>query len=467
MSALRTELDDGRLEVVGVVKDITERKQAEAELLAQARTDALTGLPNRATLTQYLRQALRGGTPFSLFLVDLEGFKDINYTLGHPVGDGVLGAVAGRLSSWLPAGDILARSDGDEFAIVVYEPWERAQETAAQLLHVLHQPVAIGPVTITIRASAGIACAPGDGGDADSLLRRAASAMYTAKRHRTGAHRYHQGDDEGAARRLELAGRLPAALGSGEIEVHYQPTVELMGGQCEVLEALVRWRHPVLGAVPPSEFVPLAEQYGLSSELLRRVLAEGLAQCKLWRAQGLAQSVAVNTSPRCLLSPGFVASISAELARAGLPADALVLELTEDAFAFDAPGAYEVLCQLNEIGTRTAIDDFGTGYSSLSYLRQLPVDAIKLDRSFVSGLGRHGSHDAVVAHTVELGHELGLKVIAEGVETATEMDAVRYYNCDVAQGFWLCRPAPAADITGWLMGRSAAAAAWSVRSLGG
>jgi diguanylate cyclase (GGDEF)-like protein/PAS domain S-box-containing protein len=450
MSALMTALGGAKREVVGVMKDITERKRAEAELLDRARHDQLTGLPNRATLTHHVRGALRRREGFSLLLMDLDGFKDINDTLGHPVGDQVLVAVAKRLASGLRRDGVLARSGGDEFALLVPETGRAATDIAGRLLMALREPVEVDGVAITVRASLGVVCAPEDGGELGTLLRRAELAMYIAKRHDNRVYRYQAGDDRGAARRLQLAGQLPTALTSEEVEVYYQPTIELASGRCELLEALVRWRHPRFGLVPPAEFVPLAEQYGLGFQLLRRVLSEALAQCTQWREQDLARSVAVNVSPRTLLDPAFLAFVTTELARARLPSEALVIEITEDAFAGDGPGARNLLDRLNDIGVRTAIDDFGTGYSSLAYLKALPVSTLKLDRSFIAGLGSGSGDDAIVSLAIDLGHQFGLNVVGEGVETATQFEALRAHGCDAAQGYWMCRPGPASTITGWL-----------------
>jgi diguanylate cyclase (GGDEF)-like protein/PAS domain S-box-containing protein len=457
MSALQTEIGDGRREVVGVVKDITARKRTEAELLYQARNDALTGLHNRPSLVDQTRTALGLKQRFCLLLVGLDGFKDINDTLGHPVGDAVLVAVARRLALGLRGDDVLARFGGDVFGVLVYETDQRAREIARRLLEALHEPVEVDGVAITVRASAGIVCAPEDGTSPDTLLSRAESSMYAAKQHDTKVHRYKQGDDQGAARRLQLAGQLPGGIVSSQIEVQYQPIIGLELGGCEFLEALVRWHHPQFGMVPPTEFVPLAEQYGLGFQLLRRVLSEALAQCASWRDRDLARSVAVNVSPRSLLDPGFLACVATELARAGLPAEALVMELTEDAFACEGPGVRDILNELNDIGVRVAIDDFGTGYSSLAYLKQLPVSAVKLDQSFVAGLGSGGSDDAIVALVIEVCHQLGLSVIGEGAETAVQLEALRRHRCDAAQGYWVCRPASASSIISWLVANKAVA----------
>ncbi len=453
-TALRVESENGDAEVLGVVKDITVRKSAEAELLYQARHDGLTGLPNRAALTGHLREMLGRGQPASLVLLDLDGFKDINDTLGHSVGDDVLVAISRRLVSCLEDDDLLVRLGGDEFAVAVESGQADPKMIATRMISVLEQPVEVDGISISVRASFGIASAPEDGTDADTLLRHADSAMYEAKKRGCELHHYESTDDEGAARRVILAGQLPDALRSHQIEVHYQPTIQLADGRCEVLEALVRWRHPTDGLIYPVEFISLAEQYGVGIPLARRVLSDALTQCAHWRAEQLASAVAVNVSPRTLVDPSFLECVAGGLARSGVPGEALVLELTENAFADHTPALLDVLRQLGAIGVRIAIDDFGTGYSSLSYLKRLPVHAIKLDRSFTVGIGAGSDDDAIVKLTTDLGHQLGLEVIAEGIETAEGLDALRILGCDTAQGYWICRPGTAGDITNWLAARA-------------
>ena len=455
-TALRVEDEDGGVEVLGIVKDITARKSGEAELLHQARHDGLTGLPNRAALTGHLREVFDRGDPSSLILIDLDGFKDINDTLGHSVGDEVLVTVAQRLASCLEADDLLARLGGDEFAVAIGNRQADAEMVATRMLGALEPPVEIDGIAISARASFGIAFAPDDGTDADTLLRHADSAMYEAKKRGCKLHRYESTDDEGAARRVILAGQIPAALRSVEIEVYYQPTIELVDDRCEVLEALVRWHHPTDGLIHPSEFIPLAEQYGVGIPLARRVLSDALTQCAHWRAEQLATSVAVNVSPRTLVDPSFLDCVAGGLARSGVPGEALILELTENAFADQMPAVLDALKYLGAVGVKVAIDDFGTGYSSLGYLKQLPVYSIKLDRSFTAGIGHDNVDDAIVKLTTDLGHQLGLKVVAEGIENAEGLEALRSLGCDSAQGYWICRPGRAGDITSWLAARAAA-----------
>ncbi|MCU1346791.1 MAG: Diguanylate cyclase protein [Acidimicrobiia bacterium] len=428
----------------------TYEKTAELELAHRARHDELTGLANRVGLTVAICDEIGRGRPFALLLLDLDRFKDVNNTLGHTVGNAVLVGVSRRLSYALATNHSLSRLGGDEFALLVPEGDEAPERVAARIVAALEAPLDVGGVAITVRASIGIVRCPGDGDDADTLVRRADSAMYQAKKRGGTWHSFTTHMDSEAARRLRLAGELPEALLNGQIEVHYQPTIALPSGRCHGLEALARWRHPDLGMIAPVEFVPLAEHYGLGPSLAHHVLTHALLQCQRWRASGLAEVVAVNVSPHTLLTPAFVNSVAAALHAARLPREALVLELTEDVFADESGELLDALHHLKALGVGLSIDDFGTGYSSLAYLRRLPVDTIKLDRSFTIGLGTDAANDAIVMFTVELAHRLGLSVVAEGVESPEALKALDGYRCDYAQGYHICRPGPAAAITAWL-----------------
>jgi diguanylate cyclase (GGDEF)-like protein/PAS domain S-box-containing protein len=438
-----------------VAEDLTDRNQYEAELLHHARFDVLTGLMNRASLSDELDVALNASEQFALLLLDLDAFKDINDTLGHAIGDRVLGTVAERLAEAVREHDRVARFGGDEFAVIVRAAQRSAARVAEQLLDALEAPVTIDGVAITVRASMGIVHAPQDATDADTLLRRADTAMHRAKRDHTRLERYLPQDEEAAARRLELAGELPAAIAQGQLEVHYQPTIDFATGGPGVVEALVRWRHPRHGLIPPLEFVPLALQYGLGGQLFDAVLAESLTACRAWRAEGLAQMVGVNVSPATMLQPNFVGRVATALTAAELPAAALGLELTEDAFAGDSDQLIAVLRELTAVGVRLAIDDFGTGYSSLSLLAQLPVRTLKLDRLFCHYVERDPVNAAILSSTVELAHRLGLRAVIEGIESEGAFDIARDRDFDAGQGYWICRPIPAADVLAWLRDRAA------------
>lgn len=444
------------VDIVGVARDITHQKSTELEMVHRAAHDALTGLPNRAALLESLAAGLDSGTVFSLLLVDLDGFKDVNDTLGHAVGDKVLVAVAQRFRSTLRRDDVLVRLGGDEFAVMAFEPRNAARKVAEHLLAALAQPIDVDGIAVTVRASIGLVAAPEDGGDQQTLMRRADAAMYEAKRRGGAWHAHTPCDDGKAARRLQVAGQLPEALATQQIEVHYQPVLRLAHGDVAVVEALARWHHAQLGDVTPGEFVPLAEQYGLGLALFRHVLGAALAQCAEWRSAGLARAVAVNVSPQTLVEPAFVAVVATAVTAAAVPADALVIEVTENAFDGRVPELGDALVRLRDLGVGLAIDDFGAGYSSLAYLKHLPVDKIKLDRDFAAGLGTDAGDLAVVALMVDVAHRLGREVICEGVETAAALAALRRIGCDGVQGYGICPPAPGATVTEWLVGRWAA-----------
>jgi diguanylate cyclase (GGDEF)-like protein len=456
VNALAVTDDDAGPRVVGIAKDITAEKRTTEVLEYRASHDALTGLPNRAALIGALATALGTGAPVALLLLDLDQFKDINDTLGHPVGDRVLAAVGARLSSHLPEGGLVARIGGDEFAMVVPIDGggaEEAHRVAEELIRALDVPIELGAIRFSVRGSVGVACAPEHGTDPATLLRRAVAAMYRAKTQRGIWRGFVDADDEVTARRLRLASDLRGALAGDDFTVHYQPTAIVATGEVRTVEALARWSHPDLGAIAPAEFVPLAEQYGLGVALTERVLGDALVQCGQWRADGLAERVAVNISPRTLVMPGFLGTVDAALRRAGLPHRTLIFEITEDAFADDSPELRTVLSALRDRGVRIAIDDFGTGYSSLSYIGRLPIDTVKLDKAFVHAIDEDHTSQVVVSTTVELAHRLGLRVVAEGVEDAATAAALERYGCDTLQGYWISPPLPADDIRAWLQAR--------------
>ena len=431
-----------------------------SEDAGNVRGDSLTGLPNRAELVRAAQGRLDRGGEFALLVVDLDGFKEVNDALGYPVGDAVLLEVARRLGASIRSGDMLAHLGGDDFSVLVSGGLETVKKVVRRLLASLRPPIVMDGFSVTVRASIGIARGPEDGADGHTLLRRSEGAMYRAKV-RGGSWSLHVIDQDVAqARRLQLASQLAAALATTQIEVHFQPTVDTTSGRCFMLEALVRWRHPKYGLIPPDEFVPLAEHHGLGLALFRRVLRSALSQCSDWRRSGLSQAVSVNISPQTLLDPQAVSAVASALSSAQIPSNALVLELTEEAFVGDIGQLLSALHQIRRLGVGLAIDDFGTGYSSLAYLRRLPVDVVKLDRTFASGLGSDPACEAIIALSVELSHRLGLTVIAEGVETEAAFEALRRHGCDLAQGYWICRPSPAAEITAWL----AAAARPGLRS---
>jgi diguanylate cyclase (GGDEF)-like protein len=420
----------------------------------RAHHDALTGLPNRSSLSESLQEALnravREQRPVAVMLLDLDDFKSINDTLGHELGDLVIQRVARRLSDAVGHGTMLARIGGDELAALVHGPQEAAEEVAERLLAALEEPLEVDSVALHICASIGIACFPQHGRTAPELMRHADVALYCAKDSDAAFQTYAEEDDEYSIDRLALAAQLRRGIERGELVVHYQPKVPLQGGATLALEALVRWNHPQLGCIGPDGFIPLAEQTGIIKPLTERVLEASLEQCRRWRQEGLEVTVSVNVSTRSLLDHDLPVIIGALLARLDLHAAALQLEITESRIVADLPRARAALDELRAMGVMIAIDDFGTGYSSLSQLQQLPIDEIKIDRSFVTRM-ETDRQDAVLVHSIiDLGRNLGLRVTAEGVETENVREVLARLGCDYAQGFHVGRPVVAGECRRYL-----------------
>jgi diguanylate cyclase (GGDEF)-like protein len=428
----------------------------------RAHHDALTGLPNRSSLSETLQKALERAEhdrrSVAVMLLDIDDFKSINDTLGHELGDIVIQRVGRRLEQAIDDSSLLARIGGDEFAVLVHGSQAQAEAVAERLLAALDHPLEADSITLHICASIGIACFPQHGRTAPELMRHADVALYCAKKSDAAFATYAEEDDEYSIDRLALAAQLRRGIERGELVVHYQPKVPLQGGTALAFEALVRWNHPQLGCIGPDGFIPLAEQTGIIRPLTERVLEASLEQCQRWRDAGLEVTVSVNVSTRSLLDHDLPAIIGALLARLGLHAAALQLEITESRIVADLPRARAALDELRAMGVMIAIDDFGTGYSSLSQLQQLPVDEIKIDRSFVTRM-ETDRQDAVLVHSIiDLGRNLGLRVTAEGVETQNVKDVLAELGCDFAQGFHVGRPAVAHECTRYLgPGRPAAA----------
>ena len=421
----------------------------------QALHDALTGLPNRELFADRVGQAVRAADrelqPAALLLLDLDRSKDVNDTLGHHHGDQLLGEVRTRLKGALRQVDTVARLGGDEFAMLVPGATaEGAASVADKLRTALHAPLTLDGVTLDLDASIGIAVYPDHGNDTAELLQHADVAMYAAKQTHSGFMVYDPTVDQHSPRRLALLGGLRRALERDQLVLHYQPNADLRRGQILGAEALVRWQHPDHGLLGPGEFIPLAERTGLIHPLTRWVLDAALRQAAQWHRDGHELSVAVNVSTRCLLDPGFPDQVAERLETWQVPANSLVLEVTESAVMADPARALDVLGRLHELGVRLAVDDFGTGYSSMAYLKALPVDELKVDRSFVGQMADSASDAVIVRSTIDLGHNLGLRVVAEGVETQEAWQKLETLGCDTAQGYYLGRPMPAADLEHWL-----------------
>ncbi|MFF3622925.1 putative bifunctional diguanylate cyclase/phosphodiesterase [Streptomyces sp. NPDC002467] len=429
------------------------RARAEEQL-----RDPLTGLPNRQWLLERawtaLDEAERSGTRAALVLIDLDRFRAVNDTLGHLAGDRLLLQIAERLRQALPEDAEAARLGGDEFAVLLptTDSTTSAQRIARHLVAELSSPLDLDGLTLVLEASAGLAVFPDHALDAEGLLRRADVAMYQAKRDRTGVEVYESKRDSNTPDRLGLLGDLRRALDAGEVELHYQPKVRF-DGQVAGLEALVRWVHPERGRVPPDEFIAIAETSGLMPHLTEYVLETALAQVARWRAQGLKVPVAVNVSPRDVHTPGFAGAVAARLARHGVPASGLQLEITEHVLLEDPQRAADTMAGLTGHGVKMSLDDFGTGYSSLVHLRRLPVSELKIDRSFVGRLAVDAQDAEIVRCTVDLAHSLGLLVVAEGVEDDETWERLRDLGCDAVQGWLVAAAMPPQEATAWLLAR--------------
>jgi diguanylate cyclase (GGDEF)-like protein len=421
---------------------------ASRQLRKQALHDALTDLPNRTLLHRRAERALRGDELGAILLIDLDRFKEVNDTLGHDYGDALLIEVAERLQGALRRGDTLARLGGDEFAVLLDRLPDRAAvvELAGRLQDALRRPIALRGVAVELEASIGVALYPEHGTTAGELLQRADVAMYDAKRGRHGVATYTRERDPYNEDRLGLLAELRRAIDEDELVLHYQPKVSVGGGGLTGVEALVRWEHPVRGLLAPDAFVPLAERTGAIADLTRWVVDRALAQCAAWRAQGFDLPVAVNLAAANIVDVTLPAAVGELLQRHGVPAERLECEISEHTVMADPVRASDVLGGLRELGVRLSLDDFGTGHSSLAYLKQLPLDEVKIDRSFVAAMAEDSSDAVIVRSTIDLARNLGLEVVAEGVETAEVMQALADLRCDTAQGYYISRPLPAAEL---------------------
>jgi diguanylate cyclase (GGDEF)-like protein len=432
---------------------------ASGESRRQATIDDLTGLVNRKGLVEETRRVLaqrqRQGGRCALIVLDLDRFKEVNDALGHPFGDEVLRLVAGRLRSALRPDDLVARLGGDEFAVLlrVVRDDRAALEVADRLSAALDERLEIGGQLVDVEASIGIALAPEHGIEYEALLSRADVAMYRAKEDRAGVQVYDARRDASSSSRLGMLSALRQAIANDELELHYQPKARLADGSVSGVEALVRWRHPVRGLVPPDEFIPVAEQSGLMHRLTDAVLDIALRQVGQWAAQGLDVPMAVNVSFRDLLDDRFTDRLARRLEGERIDPGLLTLEITERVLTSDMDRARRTLGELRAIGVRLSLDDFGTGWSSLRLLRELPVSEIKVDRSFVSRVAVDDQDATVVRALVGLAHGLGLTVVAEGIETMVTWTTIADLGCDAAQGWHIARPMPADAATGWLLER--------------
>jgi len=450
----------------GTAQDVTDRRRVEEQIRWLAYHDSLTGLGNRRLFRERLdfavAQAGRTRTPLGVLFLDLDHFKRINDTFGHTQGDRLLQAVADRLVRSVRESDVVARLEsppaisrlgGDEFTVLLTEvadPGDLAK-VARRLLEVLQRPISLGGHDVVITGSVGIATWPSDGSDSETLLRNADAAMYHAKeRGRNNVQFYDASMNAVALDRLILEAKLRSALERGELEVHYQPKLARGGRRVAGVEALVRWSDPERGSVPPEVFVSIAEETGLIDELGAFVLRRSCLDRVRWSERGLpAVPVAVNLSVQQFRAGGVVDLVQRTLDETGLDARLLELEITESMLLRDEKVVVAALVALRARGVRVAVDDFGTGYSSLSYLRTLPVDALKIDRSFVRDIGEREDEAALAAAIVSMGHALRLRVVAEGVEAARQQALLEAWGCDELQGFLFARPMPADALERW------------------
>ena len=430
--------------------------EREDQIIRQATHDALTALPNRTLFVERLEAliaaAQRSGDSVGMIMMDIDRFKEINDTLGHHFGDQLLVEIGRRLTQSLRGGDTVARLGGDEFAISFHvREADHALDVARHIAGSLQVPFILGGVSIDVDASMGIAILPLHAIDAAALMKRADIAMYDAKKNHTNIAIYEAGRDEHSVRRLSLLSELRQAIQRDELELHYQPNISFRSGRVVYAEALVRWNHPTYGRMPPDEFIPLAEQSGTIGALTKWVLRAAIRECASWDGIAAPLTVGVNLSALDLFDSELPTYISGLLADAHLPSTRLVLEITESAIMKDPAYALKILRELKSRGVRLAIDDFGTGYSSLAHLKRLPVDELKIDKSFVLNLTAQSTDDAVIVRsTIELGHNMGLTVIAEGVETVEALDILKRLGCDMAQGYYMSPPLPVEKFRRWI-----------------
>jgi diguanylate cyclase (GGDEF)-like protein len=452
-------LENARL-YAAAQQELTDRKRAEETMAYLALHDSLTDLPNRTLLHERLRQALlaarRADQTLALLVMDMDRFKEVNDTLGHYYGDVLLRQVGERLRAALRASDTVARLGGDEFAVLLpgADP-EGAHWAARKLLSALERPFELEGHTLDVRVSIGMALYPEHGADAETLLRRADVAMYIAKRGGLGYAMYTSDQDPYSPTRLALIGDLRRAIEQEELVLYYQPKISYRTGRVTGVEALVRWPHPLHGLLPPEQFIPLAEQMGLIQPLSRCVLNLALRQCRAWHDAGLVLPVAVNLSLRDLHDARLPDQIGQLLDVWALPPALLHIEITEDAAMAEPGRTLGVLTWLRGLGVHLAIDDFGTGQSSLAQLKRLPVDQLKIDKSFVREMTASDNDAVIVRSIIDLGHNLGLTVVAEGVEDAATAALLTTLGCDEGQGYYLSPAIPPDALTGWLAEREA------------
>ncbi len=439
---------------VGVVRDITESKEQTAALEYQALHDALTELPNRALLSDRIQQSIlmaqRTQQPLALLVMDLNRFKDINDTLGHKYGDILLQQVSVRMRAVLRESDTIARLGGDEFAVLLPRAdLDHAKAISAKLLKAVEEPVTVDDQVLHVGASVGITLYPQHGEDESTLLQRADVAMYVAKRHQSGFAVYDPRKDQHSLRNLTLLGELRGAIDRQQLRLDFQPKVLMASGKMVSIEALVRWDHPKHGLMRPDEFVPLAEQTGMIGPLSLWVIRQSLREYEALAREGIEMAVAINLSVRNLQDKLFPVKVAELFAQSSVEPSRVRFEITETAIMADPARALAVLNELHAMGIRLSIDDFGTGYSSLAHLKQMPVDELKIDKNFVLGMEEDENDAVIVRSIIDLAHNIGIEVVAEGVETEQCYQRLRDLGCDIAQGNLISQPLSVEALLAW------------------
>ncbi|MBU1648720.1 MAG: EAL domain-containing protein [Proteobacteria bacterium] len=428
----------------------------EYQAMHDATHDSLTDLPNRVLLLDRLDQAIntafREKQSLALLVLDLDHFKDINDTLGHHSGDQVLKHVALRLQGVVRKSDTLARLGGDEFAIMVPLVQERnyVEIVIEKIQNAFISPFIVGGLSLDVQASIGIAIFPQHGKDVDTIMQRADVAMYVAKQNKEGFAIYSPKLDKHTPKRLTLMGELRQAIENGDLVLHYQPKINIRGNCTIGVEALVRWQHEEHGLIPPNDFIPLAERTGLIKQLFFWVVKTALAQVEQWHKNQLKIGIAINLSPSTLLDADLPDIITGLLASSNVPARYITFEITEGSIVKDPDRALDILVRLAKMGINISIDDFGTGYSSLAYLKKMPVSELKIDQSFVQDMLKNDNDEVIVRSTIDLAHNMGLKVVAEGVEEKEIAARLKLLNCDIIQGFYYSVPLNNNECTEWL-----------------